>query len=748
VKTIYSIFLVLLVTVSSIAQTNPAPSFPAFPVPRRPLPARTNANTNVNPNVNAALVPPTAPSAPAANAQTVPSRPLAIPPAAVDPAAVPAANVPGPVVVPAPATPSVPGTPAVGAVAAADSKNLARTNAAGEVAEIDIQFAGMPLEQILDFYSKMIGRTLLRSPTLQPTLLITLRSHSLLTRSETITALETVFGMNNITVIPIGEKFVKVVPAAEAGTAGGEFSDKKAKDLREAGEYVTQIVQLKYAVAQEVQQAIQYFAKTPASLIALPTSNTLILRDYSENIKRMLEVIEKIDKVTEMEVKPEVIPIKYALASDISQVLGSLTASGPGVSVGRSSSRGAGVTPGGYQPGATGINQGFGQQQQQLGAIPGQSALGAAGTSSRSAFQRNLQGIVNRIATGGTGDFQVIGNAKIIADERTNSLLIFANDQDMVMIKDIIARLDVVLAQVLIEAIIMEVSLDNGQSLGISYLQQPQRVGNWVAGGGVNNGQSAPSGGTNSTGLLGIQNLASGFSYFGSFRDDFDIAITALANDSRINVLSRPRIQTSHAVPATLFIGDTVPYITGSTFGSGFGGDFGNSRSQYQEKRVGITLDVLPLINPDGLVVMDIQQNIQQLGTSVVIDGNQVPTTTERSASAKVAVRDRETIILGGFISTSRNKSKSGVPYLKDIPGLGILFRSSSDTMRRVELIVLLRPTVLPTPEAAALVAATERDKLSGVKQGEFEIREMERKRQEELDAEMRKKLGIKSRPL
>ena len=145
---------------------------------------------------------------------------------------------------------------------------------------------------------------------------------------------------------------------------------------------------------------------------------------------------------------------------------------------------------------------------------------------------------------------------------------------------------------------------------------------------------------------------------------------------------------------------------------------------------------------------MDIQQNIQQLGTSVVIDGNQVPTTTERSAQAKVAVRDGETIILGGFISTSKNKSKSGVPYLKDIPGLGLLFRSSSDILRRVELIVLLRPKVLPTPEAAAIVAATERDKLSGVKQGEFEIREMERKRQEQLDQEMRRKLGIKDRPL
>jgi general secretion pathway protein D len=136
------------------------------------------------------------------------------------------------------------------------------------------------------------------------------------------------------------------------------------------------------------------------------------------------------------------------------------------------------------------------------------------------------------------------------------------------------------------------------------------------------------------------------------------------------------------------------------------------------------------------------------LGTSVKIDNNDVPTTTERSASAKVAVRDRETIILGGFITTSKSKTKSGVPYLKDIPILGYAFRSTSDINKQVELIILMRPTVLPTPESAALVAASEKDKMSGVKQAEFEIRESERKRQEAIDAEMRKKLGIRERPL
>ncbi|MEO7300073.1 MAG: secretin N-terminal domain-containing protein [Verrucomicrobiota bacterium] len=756
-KTIYTFFLALLFTPLANAQTDTNSPLP-LPPRGRTVPARVTRSTNrsdvvIPAGTNAVVINTTTTSTTTVGTNAANAAVPIVKPSATNVVVTNTATTPPPAELPS-AERTIPTQTTNSATLPAFPtfpvrKSPALTNSTtNDAATIEFNFQAMPLEQILEQYGKLVGRTLLRGVGLVPTLPITLRTESPLTRTEAITALETILAMNGVTFVAIGDKFAKVVLEAQAGTAGGKFSDTEPEDLQEAGKYVTQIIPLKFAAVQEVQAAVGLFAKSPASVIALPTSNTLIIRDYSENVKRIMEMIAKIDKVTELEVKPEVIPIKYALASDISQVLGSLTASGPGLSVGRST-RGAGVTGAGYQPGTTGTT-GIGTpgQPNQFGITgqTGQSALGSAGTTGRNNFQRNLQNIVSRISSGADA-FQVIGAAKIIADERTNSLLIFANDQDMIMIKTIIAQLDVVLAQVLIEAIIMEVSLDNGQQMGVSFLQQPKTTGRFTGAGGVNNGQTFPNSGTNGTGgglPVSIGSLPGGLSYFGMFGSDFDVALTAVANDSRINVLSRPRIQTSHAVPATLFIGDTVPYITGTSFGNFNGG----ATSQYQEKRVGITLDVLPLINPDGLVVMDIQQNIQQLGTSVVIDGNQVPTTTERSAQAKVAVRDGETIILGGFISTSKSKSKSGVPYLKDIPGLGALFRTSSDTMRRVELIVLLRPKVLPSPEAAALVAATERDKLSGVKQGEFEIREMERKRQEQLDAEMRKKLGIKDRPL
>ncbi|MDB6026737.1 MAG: Type and secretion system protein [Verrucomicrobiales bacterium] len=668
-----------------------------------------------------------------------------------------------------PLTPPSPPTPTSRATGSSTAVNVSRstnsvivltnavatTNAEGKVmeaADIFFNFDNTPLVQVLEEYSSLVNRTILRSTQLPITTFINLKTQNFLTKAEAISALETVMAMNGITVIPIGEKFMKVVTHADANGSGAQLSED-ISTLPDSGKFVTQVVQLKYVPVQDASTAISPFAsgKINPSIVPIPNSQTMVLRDFSENIKRMLEILNKIDVVSPINIKPEVIPIKYALASDIQQVLGSLTTSGPGLSVGRSTTRGlsssttlpgGGVSTGGYvPPGAQGN--------------PGGTGMNQAATSGRSSFQNRLAGIVGRASAGGgaAGDFQILGQAKIIADERTNSLLIFANDEDMATIKDIISRLDVVLAQVLIEAIVMEVSLDDSKNVGVSYLQQPKKFGGGVTGaGGVNNGTpfvnpvlgvltGVSSNSAGSVSPLGITNLPGGFSYFGKVGNSFDVAVSAAANDSRVNVLSRPQIQTSHAVEAQLFIGDTVPYVSGTYFG---GVSSSGSSSQYQQKEVGITLNVLPLINPDGLVVMDISQNIEQLGTPTIIDGNPVPTTTKRQASAKVAVRDRETIVLGGFISTQKSKTKSGVPYLKDIPYLGGLFRSKSESTKRVELMVFLRPTVLPTPEAAAIAATQQRDMLPGIKQTEWEIKEEERKRRESVDREMRDKMGIK----
>jgi general secretion pathway protein D len=200
-------------------------------------------------------------------------------------------------------------------------------------------------------------------------------------------------------------------------------------------------------------------------------------------------------------------------------------------------------------------------------------------------------------------------------------------------------------------------------------------------------------------------------------------------------VIQRPRIQTSQAKAASFFVGQTVPYVTGSTYGSAYG-----NSSSYSQLSVGVSLDVTPFINPDGLVVMDIQQEIDDIASYTTIDGNPVPNTSKRTLSSEIAVRDRDTIILGGFVRSDKSKSKQGVPLLMDIPLLGNLFTSRSDSKNRTETIVMIRPTVLKTPEIAAAQAVKEQHRLPGIAHAAAEDAESERKQVEaERRAELRR---------
>jgi len=706
------------------AQTSEAPVAPTpeplrTAVPSGPVPGSTNA-------AGAGLAGRT-------NLQTLPVRGRTAAPAPAFPA-FPA--LPAPASRTAQATSGLPaqvvtGLAATNAPGAQVQAGLTGTNAPAKGSPEDLiealNFPQMPFDQALDFYSNLTEKNVLRQTVIvgaPPT--ISIKTRTPLTRKEAIDAFNAVFALNGVSVLPVGEKFLKIVPTLQAGQEATPFSKTAESDLSEMGQYITKVIQLQYAKPADIAQLLMQFAsgKAGQNVIALDANQLVVMRDYAPNIKRMMEMIAKIDVNVPSEVQLEVIQIKYALASDIASVLGSLTSGGGGAPAGTATGAARRTTGRTSRTGTMGTVGTYGQPGTTPGTLgqPGQPGAAAARTS----FQSRLDAITRR-ALG--GEIQVLSEAKIIPDERTNSILIFANKEDLAMIKRIVSLLDVVQQQVLIEVVIMEVNLDDQRTVGVSVSQSPKSLGgNAIGGGGWNSG----------TGFLSstnVQNfpasLGSGFSYFGKIAPTWDATLTAIATDGSIKVLQRPRIQTSHAEEATLFIGETRPYVMGTYYG-GYSGS-GMSSSQYQQKQIGITLNVLPLINQDGLVVLQIDQQIQSLGNDVMIDGNPVPTTTDRNASAKVAVRDGDTIILGGFIGTTTNRSKSGVPFLKDIPIIGYLFRSTNDQAKRVELVVLIHPTVLPTPEIASITATREKAKLSGIRAAEQDEQQLERAQQRRL---------------
>ncbi len=604
-----------------------------------------------------------------------------------------------------------------------------------------INFQGVDVSQVLEIYAQLVNRTLIRGAI--PAAQIILKTQTPLTKSEAIEALQAVLALNGIAVVNIGDKFVKVLPVGDANSAGASFDDTDATNLPTLGSYVTHIVQLKYVKPSEMVQVIQPFSKLANSILAIDSNGILVLRDNAENVKRMLEMIDKVDISTPTEYISEVIPIRYAKVDDIASALNALGGSGgTSVSIGTapSPSRISGIsgsTSGGYNG-----NGGVGGSSYQSGNIGGNNGGGittrsgigvtsggatANGTpTGGTTFQQRLQSIIQRASgstspSGGGSDqpITLFGQTKIIPDESSSSLLIYATRQDMETIKGIIAKLDVPLAQVLIESIIVEVTLGNTLNAGVSAVQKPQQFNNSnVAGGGImNNGtgsflnviRNLSTNGT-PTGKPSYSfptNSTAGLSYFGSIGQTWDVAVQAAESDSKAHIIQRPRIQTSQAVPAQFFVGQSVPYITGSY-------SYNGVQNSYSQLSVGVELDVTPFINPEGAVSMQVQQEIDEIADANYNNTGQ-PSTVKRTLNSTITVRDRDTVILGGFVYSDKAHNISGVPLLMDIPLLGWMFRSTSDNKSHNELMVLLRPTVLKTPELAAVETIREGQRLPGV---------------------------------
>ena len=675
----------------------------------------------------------------------------------------------GPVTQPRYTPPALPSTPGAPATSAAAAQSVATASAALAAAQPEetippgtINFQGVDVNQVLEIYAQLVGRTLLRAAL--PDAKIVLKTQTPLTKSEAIQALQAVLALNNISVINIGDKFVKVLPSDQANTAAAELDRSGATNLPTLGSYVTHITQLHYVKPSLMVPLIAPFAKLPNAVYAIDDNGILVIRDYAENVKRMLEMIEQIDVSVPAEYVSEVIPIRYAKVDDIASALNALGGSGGGatVSIGGGTSGGqisglagnrssGGMSGMGGMGGMGGVGGGgqygnqnayggqgsspFGNRTAGAGATPNPNGTPSGGST----FAQRLNSIINRASTPTSGQqdqIQLFGQTKIIPNESSSSLLIYATRADMAVIKGIIAKLDVPLAQVLIEAIIMNVSIGHSFNFGVSAAQNPASSGNLIGAGGMNNGNTfmhfmqtvttnysgvgsnavatgtstavSSSGNTNS--IFG-NNLGGGLSYFGNIGQTWDLALSAAQSDNNASIIQRPRIQTSQAKAAQFFVGDTVPYVTGNTYG----GAYGNS-SSYSQLSVGVELDVTPFINPDGLVVMDISQEIDDLNGFTAISGvGNVPNTIKRTLNAEIAVRDRDTIMLGGFIKSDKSHSQSGVPFLSDIPLLGNLFKSRNDTKGRQELIVLVRPTVLQTPELAAKNTVKEKQRLPGI---------------------------------
>ena len=226
-----------------------------------------------------------------------------------------------------------------------------------------IDFRKADLAQVLQVYSELVNRTILR-PTSLPEPQINLTTRTALTRSEAVQALDAVLGLNGIAMVNVGDKFVKAVPTANAGQVGQAVFKGNGELLPELGQYMTYVMQVTNVAPKDLVTILQPFGSIPNGILPVGDSQTLVLRDFTENVKRMVELVKKIDVPVKTDFVSEVIPIKYAVADDIAGALNSLSATGGGgTSIGAGmgrGGRGGGMGRGMNRTGMGGMGTGMG----------------------------------------------------------------------------------------------------------------------------------------------------------------------------------------------------------------------------------------------------------------------------------------------------------------------------------------------------------------------------------------------------
>ncbi len=337
------------------------------------------------------------------------------------------------------------------------------------------------------------------------------------------------------------------------------------------------------------------------------------------------------------------------------------------------------------------LNDAFGKKAQQKTASPS-IAPGLKPAEVATKTDAKSEAGTVKSPQSGEGGYSVSQDIRVIADKENNALLIMASATDYESIVAALRKLDVVPRQVLIEVTIAEITLKDELKYGLEWFFSGSNVS-----------------GKLDTGASGIAQLVPGLSaIFTGKAGDIKGALNALATDSKLKVLSSPRITVADNQTAKIQVGDRVPTINQTqTVANTTTGVI--STVQYVE--TGVMLTVTPRINAGGLVGLEINQEVSN-AASTTTSGIDSPTIQKRAAQSTVAVQSGETLILAGLIKEEKTTSTSGVPGLSEMPLLGALFGTKSDSDNRTELVILITPHVLETPKQATEITRAYRKEM------------------------------------
>ena len=529
-----------------------------------------------------------------------------------------------------------------------------------------------------------------------------------------------ILAVHGFAAIP-GDNVIKIVPAPNAKQEAIPTLSEQGVGAGGPDQMVTRVIALKNTIAAQAVPILRPLLPPEAHLAAYAPTNVLIVSDLAANVERISGIVARMDQASNDDV--EIVALRNASASDLVRVLTTLES---GSRSGEASAgAGAAASAGGSSSRVVAdertnsiLLSGDKNARLRLRALiahldsPQETLGNAQVVYLRYAKAKDLlpvlQGISQSLKPGTStsssaaqqgGTATASGALNIQADEATNSLVISADPTTMKSLRSVIAQLDVRRAQVLVEAIIAEISYDKAKELGVQWAIES---GGAVAGSNfTNSGLSlgtlaAAATGSSSTSYSSLPSFATAAigDFTGSVR--FGALVSALGADANTNVLSTPNLVTLDNQEAQIIVGQNVPFVTGTytTSTGGSSGTVGNPFQTIERQDVGLTLKIKPQINEGNAIKLDIEQEVSSV-VETANSSSQGPTTNKRAIKTSVLIEDGQILVLGGLIEDQLSETEQKVPGLGDIPLVGELFRSRSTSSTKRNLMVFLHPVIL-----------------------------------------------------
>jgi general secretion pathway protein D len=615
-------------------------------------------------------------------------------------------------------------------VSSSYAAKLAEKGFEEEGRQVTMDFRDVEIGTLVKFIGELTGKNFVIDERVKGR--ITVISPTKITVPEAYKVFESILEVHGYATVPSG-KVIKVLPATEARgknittTVGTQI-------LPSADTMITQIIPIQYANVTDVKTLFTPLVSKESLLVAYQPTNTLIVTDALSNINRLLKILKEVD-VPGYAFELAVIPLQYAAAEAVARELKTLFEA-------KTTTGAAAPRPRGEEA-EVGAREGFkiipdertnslivlasAQSIEMLkGVIAKLDQEVPRGKGNihvyylQNAVAEDLAKILSGVAKeagegaksgagGTTAKIAALGEKiSILADKTTNSLIITASPQDYAVLDEVIKKLDIVRAQVYVEALIAEVTLEKTMQLGVEW--------NWTE--NPVDGKYKPIGGTK-TGLIdefqkqalnglimGVSKgtITSGTSTF----PDIRALVQMGATDTDVNILSAPRLLTTDNQEAQIIVGEERPFLKSAQ--TNIGDTLSSVQVQtWEYKDVGITLKLTPHISKGKLLRLDIFAEIKSFVEDVQgLTGAAI--TTKRQATTAVVVEDGSTVVIAGLIRDDTTGGTSKVPILADIPLLGWLFKSRHQSKHKTNLLILITARIVTSAEDLRKITEEEQE--------------------------------------